>query len=212
MSVSFRRNHREESSGELMKSQVMIKSDAQRIVYAPVYTPYRVDTDHEAMLPDQVERMAHGFMLNGRHDRIDINHDGVKSGCIVVESFVARNGDPDFIEGEWILGIKIAGDALWNKVLKGELNGLSFASENVPTRTAYVVDLLTPVAGRGTTEPVRGVSLPEHRHEVSISFTKDAHVIPTFTEEAMGHRHRITRMTATESECDHAHRMVIIVE
>lgn len=195
-----------------MQSHALVKSEQQRIVYAPVYSPYRVDTDNEAMFPDQIQSMAHQFMLNGRFDRIDINHDGVKSGCLVIESFVARRGDPDFAEGEWVLGIKIFSDELWSRVLKGELNGLSFASENVPTRTGYLVDLRTPVSGKGTTEPSYGGPLPEHHHDVSLVFTEDARVVPGVTEEAMGHVHRVTRMTATESELDHAHRIVLRID
>jgi len=190
----------------------VIKSEDRRIIYAPVYSPYRVDTDNEAMTPGQIESMAHGFMLNGRWDCIDVNHDGVKSGCQVVESFVARKDDPDFVQGEWVLGIKIFLDDLWEKVLKGELNGLSFSSKNVPSRAGFLVDLLQPVSGTGTTEDSDGGPLPAHVHDISIEFTEDARVIPALTGETLGHKHAVNRMTATDMAQDHAHRLVLDVE
>ena len=194
-----------------MRSRLVVKSEDRCIIYAPVYSPYRVDTDNEAMTPDQIELMAHGFMLNGRWDCIDVNHDRVKSGCQVVESFVARKGDPDFLEGEWVLGIKIFRDDLWTKVLKGELNGLSFSSKNVPGRDGHLVDLLQPVSGAGTTESSDGGPLPPHSHDIVIEFTEDARAIRTFTEEALGHKHAVNRMTATDISMDHAHRLVLDV-
>ncbi len=195
-----------------MRSRTVVKSEDQRIIYAPVYCPYRVDTDDEAMIPGEIERMAYGFILNGRWDCIDMNHDRVKSGCQVVESFIARKGDPDFVEGEWVLGIKIFRDDVWEKVLKGELNGLSFSSKNVPMRTGYLVDLLHPVSGTGTTEPSDGGPLPSHSHDIDIEFTEDARVIPTLTAETLGHKHEVKRMTATGISVDHAHRLMLEVE
>jgi hypothetical protein len=194
-----------------MRSSLVIKSEKKKLVYAPVYSPLRVDTDGEAMVPEEVEKMAHEFMLNGRFDCIDVGHDRVKSGCRVVESFIARQGDPHFAEGEWVLGVRILRDDLWQKVLKGELNGFSFGSNNVPTRTRYVVDLLQPVVGSGSTEKSEGGPLPPHEHEVIIEFAADSSVVATHTGEALGHTHRVIRATATEQELDHSHRLVLAV-
>lgn len=184
--------------------RAVIKSEKKRIIYAPVYTPFRVDTDGEAMAPAEVEKMAHDFLSKGRFDCIDTQHDEIKNGCLVVESFVARKGDPDFVPGEWVLGVKIVSDAIWSKVQKGELNGFSFGSDNIPTRMGFIVDLLQPIAGIGTTEKAGG-PLPEHDHEVIIEFTDDARIIPTETAEILGHTHPILRGTATEIVMDHAH-------
>ncbi|MBM3299001.1 MAG: hypothetical protein FJY85_03505 [Deltaproteobacteria bacterium] len=194
-----------------MRSNLIIKSEKKRLVYAPVYTPFHVDTDGEAMEPAEVEKMAHEFMLNGRFDCIDVNHDRIRSGCRVVESFVARKGDPDFTAGEWVLGVKVMREDLWQKVLKGELNGFSFGSNNVPTRTDYVVDLLQPVSGAGTTEKSEGGPLPSHRHEVIVEFAADSSMVPTRTSEALGHSHKVSRATATEQELDHSHRLVLSI-
>lgn len=192
-----------------MRSPLVVKSERKRIVYAPVYTPFRVDTDGEAMIPADVEKMAHDFMLKGRFDCIDVHHDRVKSGCKVVESFVARRGDPDFIEGEWVLAVKILRQDLWEKVLKGELNGFSFGSDNVPARMGYVVDLLQPVFGVGSTEPSEPGALPAHEHTVFIEFTEEATVVPTSTGETLGHTHAVIRGTATDEAFDHSHRLVL---
>jgi len=192
-----------------VRSTLVVKSERKRIVYAPVYTPFRVDTDGEAMVPEEIEKMAHRFMLKGRVDCIDVNHDRVKSGCRIVESFVARKGDPDFMEGEWVLGVRILRDDLWESILKGELNGFSFGSENVPTRMAFIVDLLQPVLGAGRTEPGATGQVPVHDHSVLIEFTEQAGIVPTSTGATFGHTHRIARSTATEEAFGHSHRLVL---
>lgn len=189
-----------------MRASLLIKSEMQRIVYAPVYTPYRVDTDHEAMTPDEVCKMAYAFLANGYCDQIHTNHDGVPNGCRVIESFIARKGDSDFIEGEWVLGVQIVGDDLWQRVLKGELNGFSWGASDFPDRIPMIVDLLHPISGEGTTEKndIGGIN---HTHEVFVKFDSDARMLPSYTGLAEGHAHLIIMATATEMAEDHGHRL-----
>ena len=81
-----------------------------------------VDTDGEAMTANEIQKMAHGFLAAGRTDKIDVGHNLKESGCVVVESFLARKGDADgFINGAWVLGVKVLPDELWEAVKTGEL-------------------------------------------------------------------------------------------
>ena len=76
------------------------KSDSKKqIVYGEVYVPDRRDSDGNFMTAETIEKMAHDFMMNSCNSQISKSHDGnADKGC-VVESFIAREGDPDFIAG-----------------------------------------------------------------------------------------------------------------
>ena len=102
------------------------KSDAKKqIVYGEVYVPNVKDTDGNFMTAETIEKMAHDFMKNSRNTQIDKNHDGYKDKGYVVESFIARKGDPDFIEGAWVVGVHIPNTEIWQQVEKGTLTGFS---------------------------------------------------------------------------------------
>lgn len=190
-------------------SKIVIKSEEKRIVYGEVYAPWQIDTDGEAMLPEDIERMAHDFLASGRVNKIDVQHNLEESGCQVVESFIARKGDPDgFLEGSWVLGTRIIPDDLWDKVKKGEINGYSFYGPVTQVSVQAVVVATSRITGK--TEDSADGLLPPHDHDLDIKFSKDDKVIPGLTGNTLGHCHLVTRTTATEQEMDHAHRMILI--
>lgn len=189
--------------------RIVVKSEAKRLVFAEVYSPLHVDTDGEAMTADEIEKAAYNFLASGNVDNIDIRHDTKKSGCVIVESFLARKSDPDgFIEGAWVLGVKVAPDDLWQKVLSGELNGFSFMGSvtRVPVRAK--VKVARKLLGE-TEESAKGM-LPPHFHELVVLFDDDGCVKPGETDETLGHKHQILRATATESALEHSHRLILI--
>lgn len=189
--------------------RIVVKSEAKRLVYAEVYSPLHVDTDNEAMLAEEIEKAGHAFLASGKVDRIDVRHDTKKSGCLIVESFIARKNDPDgFIEGAWVLGVKVVPDELWEKVLSGELNGFSFMGSvnRVPVKAQVRVARKM----LGETEDAGGELVPKHFHELSISFDEDGTVVPGQTDESQAHVHPIGRATATEKALEHSHRMILI--
>jgi hypothetical protein len=79
------------------------------------------------MTPAEIEKMAYGFMESLRLTQIDKNHDGEANKGVVVESFIARSGDPDFPEGTWALGVHVTDDGTWKAIEKGEITGFSIA-------------------------------------------------------------------------------------
>lgn len=104
------------------------KADAaQRIVYGEVYVPYERDTDGNWMTPEEIEKMAHRFMERLRVTKIDRQHDGEPDEGVVVESFIARPGDPDFTPGAWVLATKVANQETWDVIMRGEITGYSIA-------------------------------------------------------------------------------------
>ncbi len=118
----------EEDAEELDAFIPFAKVDEEkRIVYGEVYVPYLVDTQGDFALPEDIEKAAHDFMIMGLLGNIDTEHDFVPNGCRVVESWVAKAGDPLFTPGSWVVGTKILNDTVWQKIKKGDLNGYSMA-------------------------------------------------------------------------------------
>ncbi len=190
--------------------RIVIKSEAERLVYGEVYAPYQIDTDGEAMMPQDIKKMAHEFLANGRVNKIDVQHDLNESGCVVVESFLARKDDPDgFLDGAWVLGVKVIPDDLWGQVLKGELNGFSFYGPVLQVPVQATVMMTKRLVGSTEKSGNEGL-LPPHEHVLDLQFNSDGKVIPSLTGIGLGHTHVVMRTTATELEMEHAHRMILI--
>ena len=189
--------------------RIVIKSEEQRLVYGEVYAPMRVDTDDEAMTADEIESMAHNFLAQGSTSKVDVSHDYQESGCLIVESFIARKDDFDgFVEGAWVVCAKIIPDELWLQVKKGEINGFSFAGK--ADREVVVANVRVIRKMVGETEKSEDGLLPQHSHKVTLTFDDADCVVPTFTDSCYSHKHAVLRTTATEQEMDHSHRLILI--
>ncbi len=99
----------------------------KRLVYAEVYLPDTEDAHGHSMTAGEIEKMAHGFMKNRRTTAIDVNHDNnVDYECAMVESFIARAGDSDYMPGAWVGVVKVENDEVWRMIKDGEITGFSF--------------------------------------------------------------------------------------
>ena len=181
--------------------------EEQRIVYAEVYIPYRIDTDQETMTIEDVEKAAHDFLASGKVFKIDVQHDLKESGCFVVESFIARNGWEPFVENAWVMGVKCTPE-IWESVKSGELNGFSFygSTKKVPARV--LVEVSKQVAGV-TEKSEKDGPLPTHEHTFIINFNSEGGIVSGKTDVVFEHFHPIVHGTATEEELDHRHRLVL---
>lgn len=112
---------------------------AKKIVIGPVYVPYdpadptTIDTQGHASSAAEIEDMAYRFME--RHDsgqRIDLQHNKLFGGYArVVESYIAKAGDPLFAEGSWVMGVRILDDSVWQRILDGKITGFSLDGDTV---------------------------------------------------------------------------------
>lgn len=192
-----------------MKRRLVIKSESERIVSGEVYSPYDVDTDNEAMTPEEIRSMAFRFLSEGRVHKIDTMHNQQESGAVVVESYIAKKGDPDgFDEGAWILTVHVSPDELWNSVQKGELNCFSFSGDSFSFELD--TEVVVPVHAKGETE----LSLPEapfppHSHPIDLSFNENGRILPTATGDVLNHSHQVTKESATRSALGHSHRIIL---
>ena len=193
-----------------MEPRIVIKSEERRLVYGEVYAPMQIDTDGEAMTAQEIERMAHKFLASGRTSKIDVAHDHSESGCLAVESFIARKEDPDgFVLGSWVLGVIVVPDELWKAVKSGELNGFSFAGGVEKEQVTAKVTVVKKMLG-DTEKSAEDGMVPSHIHKIDIRFDEDGRIANGSTAEEMGHIHLITKTTATEREMEHSHRLILI--
>lgn len=104
--------------------------DEKRIVYGEVYVPgdpEHRDSHEQYMSAGEIEKMAHRFMESMRLRNVDKEHDEQPGEGVIVESFIAREGDPDFAPGAWVVATKILKDETWQAVKNGEITGYSLA-------------------------------------------------------------------------------------
>lgn len=193
---------------QISKKQV-IKSDDEQIVFAVVYSPMEIDTDGEAATPYAIRQAAHKFLSSGKIDKIDLLHNGIETGSEVIESFVVRgDDDPDgFAKDDWVIGVKINDPDLWSAIKKGEINGFSLGGSSIKVPATVIVSEIQSLAG--ITEKNTDSIIPEHFHELELSFDEKGKLLPTYTKEAMGHSHFVKALTATEIEGAHAHRLIV---
>lgn len=170
-----------------------------QVVYGEVYTPDYPDAQGEFMTAETVRATAYRFMLNGRTSNVDTNHDNKLNGSVVVESFIARAGDPDFIENAWVVAIYVPDPELWAKILSNELNGLSFEAAQRLGDTP--VEFEIPEFVEGDTDEYEA-----HTHTFKVRFSPTGEYLGGVTNVVNGHAHTIKRGVVTELSQGHAHR------
>lgn len=180
-------------------SKLVTKSEYQQIVYGEIYAPNRPDAQGEFMTAEEIQKMAHEFMSSKKMDQIDILHDNKVTKASVVEMFVAREGDPDFIPGSWVAGVHIEDPAVWQRVLKGELNG--FSMEALVTRHSREVEIEIPPVVTGLTS-----KSDEHAHRFFVSYDDEGNFKGGVTDSINGHFHKIVAGTHTQEAEGHTHR------
>ena len=175
--------------------------DEKQIVYAEVYAPGVIDSQGDFMTGEEIERMAWRFMANGRVTKVDTEHDLIDNGSIVIESFIARPNDPDFIDGSWVVGVHIPDAENWGKVKKGELNGFSMYGAAV--RKDRILEIEIPDDGiiKGDTSATE-----DHTHEYFVRFNEHGEFLGGATDTVNGHSHKILKGTATDDAAGHSHR------
>lgn len=178
------------------------KSDAKKqIVWGEIYCPYTMDSQGDFMEPEVIEKMAHDFLRSGLMKSVDTEHSLKTNGSCVVESFVARGGDPDFPEGSWVVGVHIPDKATWAKVEAGEINGFSMYGEGV--RVAKTLEVEIPDDGL-----IEGETLlfDDHVHRIIIKLDSEGQLIGGETDEVNGHSHKVSKGTVTDDASGHNHR------
>jgi Putative phage serine protease XkdF len=185
------------------RSSVQIKKqdDEQQLVFGEVYAPTLPDSQGDFMTSEEIQKMAYEFMRRGLLENIDVGHTREASGCYVVESFIARDWDPTFIPGSWVLGVQVVDPAIWAQIKSGELNGFSLDGSGV--RVDTILDVTVPEYFEGQTSVTN-----DHDHPFVVSYGKDGGFLGGRTVGSADHFHEIVKGTATEEAGDpsHSHR------
>lgn len=184
----------------------------EQIVVAEVLVPDTPNCYGDIYTREAVRDFAYQFAIQGYG--IDVNHDNTDvkgQDAVVVESFIAREGDPNFIEGSWVVGMKILNSDLWQQVLDGTINGYSFEAECSLFPVTF--QNLTNRQVIGTTEPD---PIDGHTHEFLVLLNVFNKPISGGTSLTNGHAHPVVYHTTTEYAEDlsgrsHNHRYQVIV-
>lgn len=192
-----------EEAAEEKKPIFRIRKDEdgfERMVFGEVLVPETLDTYGDYHTRQSIREFAYAFMVHGFG--IDREHDNndISDKAFVVESFIARDGDPDFIPGAWVVGMYIADDETWDQVRNHELNGYSYEA----LVKALEIEIEMPVVSvaTGFTEP----DLEDgHIHPYIVFFDAEGKIIAGGTTEVDGHSHPIRRHTFTQEGNFHIH-------
>jgi len=187
----------EEGFERLVMAEVMVPDIPN--VYGDVYT-------REAIRDFCHEYARQGYGVDVNHDQLDVRDVDV----YVCETFIVRPGDPDFIEGSWVVGMKIISDDLWAKVLSGEINGYSIEA---------LCEMQPVVFQNLRNRQIVGVTEPDpydgHTHTFTAVLDSINRPIAGGTGVTNGHSHRIVSHTVTEFATgltgkSHSHRYQVI--
>lgn len=185
--------------------------DALQVVFGEVLVPNTLDGQQQIIPPEVVVAAAHNFLKNGCQRNIDIQHNGEKvEGACVVQNMIAREGDPDFHVGAWVVGIYLPSEA-YQLYLDGELDG--FSPYGKGTVEVAEIEVMIPTEITGTTMPG---GEDDHTHAYTVTLDKNGKPVSGITSPAGDdmHIHAIVKHTSTETSGtpEHKHKFDILVE
>lgn len=179
-------------------------NDDEQIVLGQVYAPDTLDSHGHYMSAAELRMTAHQFMMDGLLTSIDVQHDNNPVDAVIVESFIARKGDPDFEEGAWVAATKIKDPMLWRMVKNGEINGYSF--EIMTYRRDLEVDIEYSSWYYGFTDPDPH---DKHDHPFMVRLDDNGEIIwgQTGPGSDGSPAHTISKSNITEAVSGHLHRI-----
>jgi hypothetical protein len=178
----------------------------EQIVFAEVLIPDVPNVFGDFWTKEAIKDAAYAFMREGFG--IDVNHDNVDGAGVdfyVAETFIARPGDPDFIEGSWVVGMKIISADIWEKILNNELNGYSY--EALVAFLYGTLRIEDDGVRTGYTEPHVEDG---HTHAFMVLVDTTNRPLQGGTDEVNGHSHTISTHTVTDVADGHSHRYNIV--
>ena len=180
------------------------KQDAeQQIVFGEIFAPGVIDSQGDCMTAVEIQKTAYRFMEAMRLSKIDTNHDLQVNGSYIVENFIAREGDPTFIPGSWVVGVKVPDPKVWALIKSGELNGFSFDGVGYREPTTLTVDVPEQLSGLSD-------RTNDHAHQFVVKFDSSGNFLGGETDTVAGHSHKISRGTLTDEVAGHTHRFSFV--
>lgn len=189
-----------------MEHYVSIKKvdEDKQLAYGEVYVPMIPDSQGDFMTAVEIEKMSHQFMKDGLLRGVDTQHDLQDNGAVVVESFIARKDDPDFIHEAWVAAVWVP-DEIWPLVKSGELGGFSMYGSGERTPTMITIEIPDNGIIKGDTDTAE-----DHTHTYFVKYDDEGNFLGGETNAVDGHSHKIIKGTTTEKADDHRHRFSFI--
>jgi hypothetical protein len=177
----------------------------EQIVFAEVLVPGVVNNWGDIYTAQAIRDFAYAYASRGYGIDTEHNNDNILGGgAYIAESFIAREGDPDFIPGSWVVGMKILDADVWAKVLTGEINGFSIEATVMMQPVKAELQESSTVVGSTEPDPTDG-----HTHTYLLFLDAYGNPLEGSTGDTNGHSHRITTHTITEVSEGHNHRFQV---
>ncbi len=115
-----------------VRSTAKFKSDDQGRLYVTVMEPDTVDAQGDTCTKEEIQKACDRFSRKGMVGKNDVNHNfHTINDCFVAENSILKAKDPEHYPdtkvGSWVQTIKFdnLGSEYWQKVKKGDFNGVS---------------------------------------------------------------------------------------
>lgn len=182
----------------------------ERVVLGEVLVPEEPNVYGDFHTKENIREWAYQYMATIGEWYLDREHEGSPTlndngKIVIVESFIARAGDPDFIEGSWVLGSWIRDDEIWELILEGQLNGYSW--EAMIAALPFEIDAPSNKFVYGETQPHM---IDGHKHRFFVILDVNGRAIAGGTSFDDGHYHPIRSHTFTEEADDHIHTYNVV--
>ena len=116
--------------------------EAKKEIISPALIPnkniyrYNAELDEDYYVyfsPETVKQSAYLYLKNNNHHKATYQHQDRVSGVLTVESWIIENPKMDkstlygfsLPKGTWMVKMKVSNSDLWNRIVEGELKGLS---------------------------------------------------------------------------------------
>lgn len=172
----------------------------ERLAFAELLIPDTPNVYGDYHTRKSVRDFAYGFMVGGFSIDVEHDNDDVTGRVYIVESFIAREGDPDFIEGAWVVGVYVPDDELWEAILDNKINGFSYEALVSAVRATVEIPEVRIHVGETEPDPFDG-----HTHYFTVYVDDDGRPIMGGTSYTNGHAHNISTHTSTDIAFEHSH-------
>lgn len=111
--------------------RILHKSTSHKTITFVILEPWVEDRNGDTIHEDEIIKTAHEFMSNLQTKKVNINHQAGtdQNGVRFVESFVLpvdlTFGEDVVKQGSWLVAFKFDDEDLYDKVIKGEIIGVS---------------------------------------------------------------------------------------
>lgn len=198
------------SFANIAEVRVHVRADLpefEQVVFAEVLIPETPNVFGDYWTREQIKEAAYLFAKTGFG--VDVDHDNIDRKVTIypVEYFIARDGDPVFIPGSWVVGMKVEDPQVWQAILDGDINGYSYEAMVEFLSAVLIVD--DDGVRSGTTEPD---PIDGHTHTFMVLVDPaTGRPVEGGTSVTDGHSHVIVKHSVTEESAGHKHRYNLVI-